>query len=127
MPDIYERVEKSLGKEFTDLLRKSQQTSSPGYGIPYEGATIIEAIGRFAILLSTLYLAAEEQTNRVINLTRDLICLTKVLIGITAILVVLATYSAVEPYFHHQTNNQTTDNKSEPGQSYQFQQLTVPY
>jgi len=125
-PESIKQIEEHLGKDFGDLLRQLQRTSS-GHGIAYEGKTILDAIGRFALLLSLLYVRAEQQTKQLITLTRDLITLTKILSALTAILIVLAGYSAVEPYFHNQTSNQAKDDKSEPRQSDQLEQITVPY
>jgi hypothetical protein len=76
----HHRIEKHLGKDIADLVAKLQETGSP-LGITYEGAPILTAIGRFAWLLSDLYLRAEIQTRKVVRLTWGLLGLTVALVG----------------------------------------------
>ena len=117
-----ERIEKRLGKEFADLLRASQKSIAPGYGIPFQGAPIIDAIGSFAELLTLLYLKAEEQTTKVINLTRWLKWLTVGLFLLTAALLAFTIHVEQDA-----KRNRQHDEAKQLSQTKPEIQLTVPY
>jgi hypothetical protein len=92
---LNEDLRKAIPALLTDIHQQSLDTD-------WAELRITRTIARFASLLGVLYIRAETQTQKVLNLTKQLVWLTVALAFLTAVLLIFTIYLSYDAYLNDQ-------------------------